>query len=251
MVQHHFWISGFIPPLALGLTWSCAGVLGIEDAQCDVSYAVECARTGASTGLPPPGGSGGARGSGLGGSGLGGSVAAGAGGVAMGTGSDELLCARYCDLVAANCSGANQQYASPAACLAVCGLLDPGQPGDLSGNTVSCRLRQAELAASTGEPANYCFSAGPGGAGSCGTDCEGYCSVMSAQCEQLGPEEACLRACADVPDLSRPPQSIKYNTTQQSGNSLQCRLYHVSAASLDPVIHCVHAAGLAVCTAPP
>ncbi len=242
MALHHFCIAGFIPSLALGLTWSCAGVLGIEDAQCDVSYAVECARTGGA-GVPAPGGSGGARGSGLGGA-----VASGAGGAA---GSDELLCARYCDLVAANCSGVNQQYASPAACRAVCDLLDPGRPGDLSGNTVSCRLRQAELAASTGEPLNYCFSAGPGGAGSCGTDCEGYCSVMSAQCEQLGPEETCLRACADVPDLSRPPQSSKYNTTQQTGNSLQCRLYHVSAASLDPVIHCAHAAGLAVCTAPP
>jgi hypothetical protein len=153
----------------------------------------------------------------------------------------------YCDTVAANCTGTEEQYASTTACLAVCDLLDPGNPGDTSGNTVQCRLGRAQLAASTGEASNYCFSAGPGGAGVCGSDCEGYCSVMTPTCQQLGSVASCLQACALVPDLSGPPSSLKYNTSMQSGNSLQCRLFHVSAASVDPVTHCTHAAGQSVC----
>ena len=137
-----------------------------------------------------------------------------------------------------------------AHCLAVCAVLEPGRRGDMRGNTVQCRLGRAELAATTGEPGDYCSSAGPGGAGICGADCEGFCSVMSAKCNQMGSFEQCLGACDEVPDLSGPPPNSTYDTSQQSGDSLQCRLFHVSAASLDPVGHCVHAAGFAVCSPP-
>jgi hypothetical protein len=73
---------------------------------------------------------------------------------------------------------------------------------------------------------------------------------MTAKCSQMGSFEQCLTACDDVPDLSGAPDNITYNTTRQSGDSLQCRLFHVSAASLDPIGHCVHAAGFAVCSPP-
>jgi hypothetical protein len=116
---------------------------------------------------------------------------------------------------------------------------------------VQCRLGRAELAATTGEPSNYCFSAGPGGAGVCGSDCEGFCAVMSAKCTQLGSPAECLESCSTVPDLSLPPQNERYNTTLQAGDSLQCRLFHVSAASIDPTGHCAHAAGMAPCSGAP
>jgi hypothetical protein len=160
------------------------------------------------------------------------------------------LCDRYCQILTANCVAAELQYASPEACQAVCRHFEPGQPGDLTGNTVECRIQRAELAGRTGEPGNYCSSAGPGGGGQCGEDCEGFCSVMSAECSEMGTREECLDACASVPNLAGPPDNLGYDASIQSGDSLQCRLFHVSAASLDPVAHCSHAAGLAICRSP-
>ena len=160
------------------------------------------------------------------------------------------LCSDYCSTVMANCTGTNQQYASSTACFAVCELLAPGTAGDLtSSNTVQCRLRRAALAGTTGEPGGYCFSAGPGGAEECGTDCDGYCALMTQKCpDDMGPLDQCLSACNIVPDLSRPPDNLRYNITQQSGDSLQCRLFHVSAATMDPTTHCIHAAGGSPCS---
>lgn len=241
--------------LGTGLGSACAGVLGIEDATCDAEFAPECGSgvgvfgaAGTRASLPRAG-AGGASGeagrAGAAGSGLGGSAL-----VAVEAPPPETACEEYCRVVGENCVEDDEQYASLAACLAVCAVLDPGRRGDMLGNTVQCRLGRAELAATTGEPGDYCFSAGPGGAGVCGDDCEGFCAVMAAKCDQMGPFEQCLSTCDDVPDLSGAPTNIAYNTTIQSGDSLQCRLFHVSAASLDPIGHCVHAAGFAVCSPP-
>jgi hypothetical protein len=158
----------------------------------------------------------------------------------------EPLCTRYCRAVLDNCTGDLAVYASAMACETVCALLDPGQPGDDGVNTVECRLARAELARMTGEPADYCFSAGPGGGDACGRDCEGYCDVMTPTCDDLGSREQCLSECATVP-IDTPPFSIR----QQFGDSIQCRLFHVTAATLDPALHCEHAAGQAVCVGVP
>jgi hypothetical protein len=263
----------------LALAGGCARILGIEDADCDPTYSRDCvsdetanANGGSSNdpsqlipGLNPgASGSGGAAGAG------GGTSSAGAGGDGAGggaTGSTEAsagaagsadmpnpivaraspLCRDYCDTLAANCTGENQQYASPLACLAVCELLEPGTPGVTSGNNVQCRLSLADLAASTGEPGESCYAAGPGGAGMCGSDCEGFCTMMTKKCTELGTQAQCLQACAAVPDLSRPPTNQRYDSSLQTGNSLQCRLFHVSAASIEPATHCAHAAGQSIC----
>jgi hypothetical protein len=160
------------------------------------------------------------------------------------------LCREYCATVTANCTGTNQQYASSTACYAVCELLPPGTAGDTTpSNTVQCRLRRAALAGTTGEPSNYCFSSGPGGAEECGSDCDGFCALMTQKCaDDMGPLNECLSACNIVPDLSRPPDNLRYNVSQQSGDSLQCRLFHVSAATVDPSTHCIHAAGGSPCS---
>jgi hypothetical protein len=158
------------------------------------------------------------------------------------------LCTVYCDAVQANCTGEQQQYASAVTCMTVCEVLEAGELGDTGVNTVECRLARAELARATGEPVNYCASAGPGGAGACGNNCAAYCDLMGDACpEQLGDRDACLDACNAVPVAQG-----RFNTAYDVGNTLQCRLFHVSAATLDPVTHCNHAAGGAVCvgTAP-
>lgn len=249
----------FFPLLALGACASlaCASVLGIEDADCDPELAPECGRDEASTAAggsaAMTGAAGASRGSGATGpaaSGAASVAATVAGAPGVDAPPPESLCEEYCRVLGESCVAANEQYASAAACLSVCAELEPGAPGAAQGNSVHCRLSRAELAASTGEPGNYCSSAGPGGGGTCGDDCEGFCSVMSAKCDQMGSFDQCLGECREVPDLSGPPDNLRYNTSLQSGDSLQCRLFHVTAASLDPVGHCVHAAGLAVCSPP-
>jgi hypothetical protein len=251
--------------LALGLSCSCVGILGIEDAICDPNLDPTCA------GMAPAPGGGGSTGAGSGGTGggvspdAGGSTSTSVGGSAGSAGSgaagssgaaslpDVPLCDRYCAAVQANCDDANKQFASLEACAAVCATLDAGTPGVL-GNTVECRLARANLAGTTGEVSEYCHSAGPGGAGVCGSDCEGFCSVMTPTCgdapevgANFADRRACLSACGEVPDLSGPPDNLLYNITIQTGDSIQCRLYHVTAATLDATTHCRHAAGLANC----
>lgn len=162
-------------------------------------------------------------------------------------------CQTYCATVEANCQGDRALFPSAASCPSVCSGLPPGVPGDTAGNSLACRLTQAELAAKTGEPSFYCPSAGPGGGSPapgggfvCGTNCDGYCALMEAFCpaeraalaEQSG---SCLDACAKVPDVGG------YNTQDfYSGDTLQCRLFHLTGAGIDP-IHCKHASGEPPC----
>jgi hypothetical protein len=247
----------------------CASLLGIEDATCDPRFDERCAEVGipmlepAAGGQPSPGAGGsamvpGAAGASAVAGGAGGSAnvdAAGAGGAPPDDDTEPAapsLCERYCDTVAAACPAPNEQYASPGACRAVCEKLRPGTEGGSRENTVECRLARAELARDTGEPQTYCASAGPGGAGFCGSNCEGYCTIMAQTCTLLiGSYEACLPECASVPDVSDPPDNITYDISVQAGDSVQCRLFHVSAATLDAVTHCGHASGSAPCAVVP
>jgi hypothetical protein len=262
--------------LALSTGWlaGCAGLLGIEDATCDPTYDPGCAgRFGA---LMPGAGNGGSattagaagnagsagnsgsagNGGSAGNAGSAGNVGSGENAAAAGGNGGALdtdpsveppLCERYCDTIAAACTGDNEQYASPMACRAVCALLDPGERGNFSGNSIECRLARAQLAQATGEPASYCSSAGPGGGGVCGTDCEGFCTIMAQTCTLMGSFEQCLPLCGDVPNLTDQDEALTYATSIQDGNSVQCRLYHVTAATLDSRTHCSHAAGVALC----
>jgi hypothetical protein len=50
-----------------------------------------------------------------------------------------------------------------------------------------------------------------------------------------------------VPNLTEEDETLTYSTAIQDGDSVQCRLYHVTAATLDSRTHCSHAAGVALC----
>jgi hypothetical protein len=163
-------------------------------------------------------------------------------------------CEQYCKAVTLGCTGDNTQYTDFDACLVTCPYFPEGNPGDVSGNTLYCRLNYASKAPS--EPVTYCTWAGPGGDGKCGSNCEGFCTLMSAACtptttsaegDYFPSNEACLSGCAALPALGG------YCATDTSitggADTLECRLYHVAAGIYadDASLHCPHAMGRALC----
>jgi hypothetical protein len=159
-----------------------------------------------------------------------------------------LLCTRYCNMVMSHCSGLFSVYRTMESCLEVCGFLPEGEEGDEIGNTIHCRLRNAEVAPA--EPPFYCPIAGPGGNGVCGANCEAMCLLGMGICvgddAQWPSAVACRSDCAGLPDLgfySTDPQHGMYE-----GAHVQCRLFHLSSATIeDTHVHCGHASGAPPC----
>lgn len=147
------------------------------------------------------------------------------------------LCKSYCGTVMEACTGKNAVYSTDEMCLAVCKLLDPGDQLEPIGNTVECRMIQADLAKS--EPEDHCKAAGPGGNGACGTDCDAYCQLFPKACpddDEYKSKAGCLKACGGLTDQDRFDLMADHE-----GDSIECRLVHVSSASLKPKDHCSHA----------
>lgn len=152
------------------------------------------------------------------------------------TGAPGGTCADYCATIATNCTGAQTQWGNEGFCAASCATFPVGTPADMAGNTLGCRVYHAGAAA--GDPATHCVHAGPGGSGVCGAVCEGFCSIGMAACpDKWADAAACMAACATFDDAE------PYDATDVSGNSLACRLYHATAASVDPATHCGHIGG--------
>jgi hypothetical protein len=202
---------------------ACANIVGIEDAELD----------------PESGASGGSN-----------SSSGGASGATPGAGDagadgdpnspHSILCARYCTAVMKNCTGPVQVYESPTVCRRVCARLDAGENNARSGNSINCRLFHANQIELIGEEETECPAAGPGGDGVCGENCDGYCTLLAALCPVTLSLE-CRVSCPSIPDQGG------YDSSHTSGGDLQCRLYHVSAATIDATFHCPHAAGAGPC----
>lgn len=147
-------------------------------------------------------------------------------------------CAAYCTTIMANCTGTNAQYGDMDACLANCDAFPAGGAIDTSGNTLGCRLYHATNAATAA--ALHCGHAGPSGGAVCGTTCEGYCALALANCtgadEIYADATACATACAAITD------DVDYTTAATSGDSLACRIYHLTVAASMPGTHCPHGA---------
>lgn len=192
-------------------------------ASLSIAFAAACSVTTTNTG--PDVGDGGAADTGT------------AGDTGM-TGS--LSCATYCTSLMATCTGANQQFTGMDQCLNSCKAYPVGTAADQSGNTLGCRTYHAANA--KGDPATHCGHAGPGGAGSCGEDCDGYCQIAMMYCTAANMAAVysslaeCKTACATFPD------TLKFNvtdTTLQTKKEVACLLYHVQEASAAPPDHCL------------
>ena len=147
-------------------------------------------------------------------------------------------CRDYCQTVLDVCVDNHAQYTTTAQCQQICAHMNAGNEADTSGNTLSCRDHFALEAIEA--VALHCPSAGPGGNGVCGTNCESFCQLQSQICtganQQFNSVSACLNVCAGFDD------SLSYNSTVLSGNSLACRISHLSLASGAPDTHCTHIA---------
>jgi len=163
------------------------------------------------------------------------------------------LCEQYCAAVMTGCTGEHTQYTDLDACLSECPYFAEGSPEDTSGNTLYCRLNYALKAPS--EPVTYCTWAGPGGDDMCGSNCEGFCTLMTAACtpstaasnDYFPDNDACLAACESLPQVG-PYDAVDTSITGGADN-YECRLYHVGAAisAADPFVHCTHAVGRSLC----
>ncbi len=186
------------------------------------------------------GGMGGSAGEGMGGAGGAGGGMGGAGGAGGGMGGagggSAASCDTYCADITKNCFGANLQYNDMASCMGTCGALPVGNAGATEGNSLNCRIYHAGAAAMGAT--THCTHAGPGGAGACGSNCESFCSIATKICPTQHPDNAkCMTDCLGINDKE------KYDATDGAGNSLACRLYHLTVASssaAEATTHCAH-----------
>jgi len=204
------------------------------------------------------GGSGGSGGTG-GTGGTGGMVNTGGMANTGGTGGmaamPSLTCDYYCASIMGACSGANAQYPDEATCKAVCAAFPAGMLGETSGNTLGCRIYHSDVAGMTA-PDTHCPHAGPSGGDidptdmmgdACGEACDSFCDIAMAVCTgnnvQYADKTQCLTECKMFP-----AGAAKFSTADMSGDTYNCRLYHLTAAAVDPATHCAHiVAGSPVC----
>jgi hypothetical protein len=153
---------------------------------------------------------------------------------------------------------------------------------DAGGNTLLCHYEHALNALATdaggnGLPVNpHCWHAGPYGWGVCGNQCEDFCTIATTYCEPdagFSPDSGappypsfanCAASCANFASVAAVldagpnailltdagPSSFSSNGPT-SGNTRDCREYHLGAALTSPgnqQIHCPHPADAsAVC----
>lgn len=264
----------------LALGGGCSQVLGIEDAHVDSALLgggsggndSQSGRSATGAGVGSAAGEtaeqGGSVTASAGSGGGGGSISSGAEAGDKGEGgapAGPTLCESYCDAVMSNCKGKYEQYRTFDQCVEVCKRLPEGQSGDEDVNSVQCRVRQAQFAES--EPFVYCKSAGPLGAGKCGSNCVAYCSLMQTTCtaestvgnlelSYFDDSQSCLAACGAIPSHEDDPVQYSSSATASPscfvGNTVYCRMYHVAAALEQdtPDEHCPHAMGGDPCNEP-
>jgi hypothetical protein len=169
-------------------------------------------------------------------------------------------CTSYCNTVVPACKDVgNKQfeaYTTPEACMGVCAALQAGEADAASGNTIACRASNAKTAKAIGpdDLGSACWLAGPAGSyksQGCGTTCEAYCTLFENVCSAKGHKNTpdisyaeCLAKCPALPDLGTYDAVRDSAGDAKLGDTIQCRLYHLSAAATDPSAadtHCPHA----------
>jgi hypothetical protein len=164
--------------------------------------------------------------------------------------ADSGACASYCSTLMEACPGSVAVYEDNETCSKVCGFFKAGTKP--TGNTLACRSDQADVALSLSsdlsENSTNCAAAGPGGGDKCTAhpmlpDCEGYCTVYMKACPTakdwgFDTFEQCTSRCAAFPSTNH-----TYTAADgHDGDTLACRLYHATLATVDPDNNCPSAA---------
>ena len=164
-------------------------------------------------------------------------------------GDDAVTCDAYCDAIGTACTGEHLQYGTRAACMGLCATLPVGTMADPTGNTLACRVHTISLIGVEGS----CAAAGPSGADptsdeQCTTSCEALCAGAVEVCPKDFDSKAdCLTKCDALPICSEAFQ-VPTDGCIPNYSSVQCRIYHLAAATLDPDTHCPHVAGVGYCS---
>ena len=164
-----------------------------------------------------------------------------------GEASTALSCDTYCATITQNCTGADQEYLTQDVCNSMCPAFEVnGTVADTADDTLGCRMFFAQQAAQT--PDTSCRFAGPLGGGHCGNaPCQDFCSLDVNYCKgdkpvtYEGGVPDCLSACQGFPYLT----ADAGDTTLESTNTLNCRLWHLETAyGSDQAgqFHCPHTA---------
>jgi hypothetical protein len=167
------------------------------------------------------------------------------------TSTTQLTCASYCAVITQNCAGPNTEYLSQDICNSMCPAFELGGAiADTADDTLGCRTFFANQAAST--PGTSCRMAGPLGGGHCGTNpCGPFCDQDVSYCkgDKPVPYEGglpdCLASCSGYPYLT----GDAGDTTSESGDTLNCRLWHLETANTSDSygqLHCPHTAKVSV-----
>jgi hypothetical protein len=156
-------------------------------------------------------------------------------------------CQAYCQAIMANCTSVmgtdggnpvgNQQYTNMDNCMNSCKAIPVGTSADMSGNTLGCRINHAGFAKT--DPVTHCPHAGPGGGGTCGNDCDGFCQIATMYCTAAHMAAVFSSAQDCKTKCSQFPTNVTFNIGVQDGSSVACLLYHVQEASSDPPDHCL------------
>jgi hypothetical protein len=158
---------------------------------------------------------------------------------ASGSGACGTRCENYCEIIQKTCTGNNSQFSDKNTCMGFCETNPDGVFSDKGGNTKDCRVYHAYAGVALNAVATHCPHAGHSGGDVCGTYCQVYCNLAINVCNttalQLYPNmAACTTACAGFAATGKPGDT--------SGNTVQCRIYHLGAAAAtgDKTLHCPH-----------
>jgi hypothetical protein len=143
-------------------------------------------------------------------------------------------CEAYCAAIDTACGEPFAQYPSVESCLEICPAFMQGTAGDTSMNTLECRAyHTTAVGADMQDP--HCTHAGPLGGGpeagnGCGMmRCSSFCAAATAVCDGnnvvWATEAECMTDCALFPD------TFDYNTLETGGDTLACRMYHMTVAA--------------------
>jgi hypothetical protein len=173
---------------------------------------------------------------------------AGRGGAGGNNASKAAACTAFCKRAVDICTEEYAIYHGPGDCEPACQLLSLSE--------IMCRDAELTKAFSSREPWDHCQAATLGGSDACGGNCENYCKYTGQVCtgdnrdmaEAMLSEEQCVDKCKQLVDhefqSGLPSNATRYNVDDDhEGDSLQCRLVHLTIAAANAAKdHCWHAA---------